>query len=169
MLKYAACALAAKHLSRTEHTQSATASLRSLARSLSRVSQPGTQATWAYQAAQYYSRALGLLKKAMRLPSFADETAESPETVNMFAAVAILGTYELMDAPAKGWPAHLDALPMFTSTSAATACSPTAFPRTTIKGSAFWNLVRLDLNCACMFIGWCIFCCLSIDPLLTLA
>ncbi|KAK1533130.1 hypothetical protein CPAR01_09838 [Colletotrichum paranaense] len=126
----------------------ATATLRSLVESLSRLSQPSTQRTWIYQAAQYYSRALELLKKAIYLLGPMEGAAESAETANVFAAVAMLGTFEMMDAPADGWRAHLDALPMFASTNTEAAFSPMTLPRITVKGSAFWNLVRLDLICA---------------------
>ncbi|KAJ5784343.1 uncharacterized protein N7503_009555 [Penicillium pulvis] len=67
----------------------------------------------------------------------------------MLAAVAILCTFELMDAPGSAWRAHLSALPLFDDRSASMpGHSLIVIPRTAIKGPIFWSLARQDLLCA---------------------
>ncbi|PNY24583.1 Uncharacterized protein TCAP_05453 [Tolypocladium capitatum] len=150
LLKSAVCALAAKHLSRTEHSPIANASIRFLSESLARVSQTSTQATWTYQAAQYYDCAIGLFKKAIDLHHFDDDTTDSASLTTVFATAAILSMFELMDAPGDGRRVHLVALPLFNSicTASGFPSSPLAFPRGIVRGPIVWRLVRQDFLCA---------------------
>lgn len=141
LLKSAVCALAAKHLWHLYHIANETKKRNSHALSLTR------RNIWHYQAAKYYDQALGFLKTAIDLRTYIDNPAEKEE---MLAAVAILCTYELMDAPGTAWRAHLSVLPLFNDESESTPTqSPVIIPRTAVKGPVFWSLARQDLLCAC--------------------
>lgn len=103
--------------------------------------------TWQYQSAKHYDQALGRLKTAIDMETYDNSPSEKEE---MLAAVAILCTFELMDAPGSAWRAHLGALPLFDdNTTFMPAQSTIIIPRMAIKGPIFWRLARQDLLCAC--------------------
>jgi hypothetical protein len=149
LLKSAVCALAAKHLSYLQcslganqgetHRQSRY-SISTLAHS--------DNIDWQYQSVEHYHRAIGCLKAAIVSREFETDMSSKEE---FFAAIAILCTHELMDAPGTAWKAHISALPFFSSTPghSATPCSSVSIPHTAIKGPIFWSLARQDLLCAC--------------------
>lgn len=144
LLKSAACALAAKHLQHVHANQPSQLPHPSRG---SLLSLTDDSFDWHYQSATYYDQAIGYLKDAVNLQRFDEDTSEKEE---MCAAVAILCTYELMNAPGTAWRAHLSALPLFSPESEASApTSPVIIPRTAIKGPIFWSLARQDLLCAC--------------------
>lgn len=102
--------------------------------------------TWQYQSAKHYDQALGRLKTAINLETYVENPSDKEE---MLAAVAILCTFELMDAPGSAWRAHLDALPLFNDNATSMSAQSTIIiPRTAIKGPIFWSLARQDLLCA---------------------
>jgi hypothetical protein len=143
LLKSAVCALAAKHLWHLYRIANDTKKRHNHALSLTRKN------IWYYQAAKYYDQALGYLKTAIDRETYIDKPAEKEE---MLAAVAILCTYELMDAPGTAWRAHLSVLPLFNDEAESIpAQSPVIIPRTAVKGPVFWSLARQDLLCACEF------------------
>lgn len=146
LLKAATCALAAKHLHHLHHSQ-ASGQVNS---SLLRTSIPlflGQAPDWQYQSAKHYDRAICHLKDAVEGGGFETDITDKEE---IFAAIAILSTYELMNAPGTAWRAHLSALPLFSPgpEHASTPCSPIAIPRAPITGPVFWSLARQDLSCA---------------------
>lgn len=146
LLKTAVCALAAKHV-RHLYLQASSSKVRTLEHS--RILSLADQDIWHYESAKYYDEALGYLKHTIELGTYADSVSDKEE---MLAAVAILCTYELMDAPGTAWKAHLSALPIFhdeTNTESMSALSPVVIPSTAIKGPVFWSLARQDLLCAC--------------------
>lgn len=139
LLKSAVCALSAKHL---RHLYQTSAPLRN------NLGLPmADEETWHYQSAKHYDQALGRLKTAIDLETYVDNPADKEE---MLAAVAILCTFELMDAPGSAWRAHLGALPLFNDNATSMPAQSTiVIPRTAIKGPIFWSLARQDLLCAC--------------------
>jgi hypothetical protein len=147
LLKSAICALSSKHLCHLHRSVrrygSASHSVHdkySILRFLGR-----EQMDWDYQSAEYYDQAISHLKVAVDLHDFETDTADKEE---IFASIALLCTYELMDAPGTAWKAHLTALPLFSSGNNAES-SLVVIPRTPITGPIFWSLVRQDLLCAC--------------------
>ncbi|KAH7129859.1 hypothetical protein B0J13DRAFT_563430 [Dactylonectria estremocensis] len=141
LVKSAVCALAAKHLHNSR---------RSLKSFRSRHNIPhlfDQNVDWHYESATYYDQAIGHLKTAVNLQRFDEDPADKEE---IFAAVAILCTYELMDAPGTAWRAHLSALPLFSpeQDSSLVPSSPVIIPRAAIKGPIFWSLARQDFLCA---------------------
>lgn len=112
---------------------------------------------WQYQAAKHYDRALAQLRSAVQLRLFESDGSAREE---LFATVAVLCAYELMNAPGTAWRAHLSALPLFTSEPASATpegdgghFSPVTIPRAAISGPIFWALARQDLLCACTLLG----------------
>lgn len=144
LLKSAVGSLAAKHL---QHVCSV---LNRSPADLSRYGGPALtrEVDWQYQAIKHYHSALRHLKDAVLTYSF---SARSSKKEELFAAVAILCMYELMDAPGTAWGTHLKALPLFSTEdgSESASFSPVLIPRETINGSIFWNLARQDLLYAC--------------------
>lgn len=146
LLKSAVCALSAKHLrhlyrlvSQNEETSRTTPTFIALPWA--------NEEMWQYTSAKYYDQALRNLKNVVGLESY---STNLPDKEEMLAAVAILCTFELMDAPGSAWKAHLSALPLFNDDPAFAADHPSiAIPQTAIKGPIFWSLARQDLLCAC--------------------
>ncbi|KAE8422600.1 hypothetical protein BDV36DRAFT_210219 [Aspergillus pseudocaelatus] len=145
LLKSAVCALAAKHL-------------RHVCRVMSQAGvDPGcvpkysglpfsNEEMWRYHSARYYDQALGHLKVAVSSESYSNT---QPGKEEMLAAVAILCSFELMDAPGSAWRAHLSALPLFDDrASSVPVHSSIIIPQTAVKGPIFWSLARQDLLCA---------------------
>jgi hypothetical protein len=145
LLKYAVCALAAKHLHHYCRVRKA-AQYSPLIPDCC-LSGPRGELDWRYYSIHYYHQALGHLKASIASSTLQHGRFEQEE---LFAAVAILCTYELMDAPGTAWRAHLSALPLFSQGGAfASAPSEIIIPSTTIKGPVFWSLARQDLLCTC--------------------
>lgn len=146
LLKSAVCALAAKHV---RHLYLRANGSKEGISAHHRILSLADQDIWHYQSAKHYDEALGYLKQTIELGKYADSVSDKEE---MLAAVAILCTYELMDAPGTAWKAHLSALPIFhdeTNADSISALSPVVIPSTAIKGPVFWSLARQDLLCAC--------------------
>lgn len=148
LLKSAACALAAKHLQHLCQRPS-NSSHGNPSHQWPPIPLPLQQIPdWQYQSAKDYDRAICHLKDAVEVGGFETDVTDKEE---MFAAIAILCTYELMDAPGTAWRAHLSALPLFSPGPEhdSAPCSPVAIPRAPITGPVFWSLARQDLLCAC--------------------
>ncbi|KAI1737919.1 hypothetical protein F4680DRAFT_460241 [Xylaria scruposa] len=143
-LKSAACALAAKQLYRLGAVWGDTRQFPLGVPRKSHIASQIADIDWRYQSAKFYGQALDHLKTAIDAHHFEDVSSEREE---LFAAVAVLCTYELMDAPGTAWKAHLSALPLFTRT-ATSAASSEVNPRTPISGPVFWSLARQDLLCS---------------------
>lgn len=148
LLKSAVCALAARHLQHVRHVSNNSSASQMSHGKASGFSFLDRQVDWQYQSAKYYHQAIGHLKAATNYEAFETVVSDKEE---LFAAVAILCTYELMDAPGTAWRAHLSALPLFSPAPdpSSTPCSPVTIPRAEIKGPIFWSLARQDLLCAC--------------------
>ncbi|KAF3806838.1 hypothetical protein GCG54_00007088 [Colletotrichum gloeosporioides] len=148
LLKSAICALAAKHLSRTQSNNCEKQSSRSARASLS--SPTSRTPDWQYHAVRYYHQAIRCLKHAIALGGCDDtRDMDGGRHTDTFAAVAILCMYELMNAPGNAWKAHLTALPLYSaSDNNLTGCSPVPIPQSPIKGPIFWSLARQDFLCA---------------------
>lgn len=146
LLKSAVCATAAKHL---RHIENSSNEMRfSHYQHPNRPVGPSDDVDWHYQSTKHYYEAINQLKDSIRLRQFETDSIQREE---VFAAIAILCTYELMDAPGTAWRAHLSALPLFNSAPepGASPYSPVTIPRTAITGPIFWSLARQDLLCAC--------------------
>lgn len=175
LLKSAVCAYAAKYLQHKAHLRESSSatparghhSIHSASSSSSGTAAPApwgenalglpADIDWQYQAAKHYDRALAQLRSAVQLRLFETDSSAREE---LFATVAVLCAYELMNAPGTAWRAHLSALPLFTSESASSEpeghgnggvghFSPVTIPRAAISGPIFWALARQDLLCAC--------------------
>lgn len=149
LLKSAICALAAKHLSRTQRDDRENQPIRSAR--VTTASANSRPPDWQYHAVRYYHQAIRYLKHAIASGG-SDESREldGGKHADTFGAVAILCMYELMDAPGNAWKAHLTALPLYSaSDSNLDGYSPVPIPRSPIKGPIFWSLARQDFLCAC--------------------
>ncbi|KAF4909291.1 Transcription activator AMTR1 [Colletotrichum viniferum] len=148
LLKSAICALAAKHLSRTQSDNCEKQSTPSAKASLS--SPTSSTPDLQYHAVRYYHQAIRCLKHAIALDGYDDtRDMDGGRHTDTFAAVAILCMYELMNAPGNAWKGHLTALPLYSaSDSNLTGCSPVPIPQSPIKGPIFWSLARQDFLCA---------------------
>ncbi|GLA04092.1 hypothetical protein AnigIFM60653_004130 [Aspergillus niger] len=146
MLKAAACALAAKHLHRMCQGDAR--------RMLQLAHLRNSPLQWAvrgvdlkYESVRLYDEAIRYLKDAIRL--------EIPNSRRdeMFAVVAILCMYELIDAPSTEWRAHLSALPFLYCGTVDDFSSTSSLPNSLlhISRSVFWSLVRQD--CLSAFIN----------------
>ncbi|KAM4065479.1 enoyl-(Acyl carrier protein) reductase [Hirsutella rhossiliensis] len=148
LLKSAICALAAKHL---RHIQRCRGSCHGRPSPACRVlydsSQSDDKVDWQYQSAKHYHKAISQLKTAVHLGHFDTDSISREE---LFAAIAILCTCELMDAPGTAWRAHLSALPLFSQVHepGSSPCSPVVIPRAAISGPIFWSPARQGLLCA---------------------
>ncbi|PYI00271.1 hypothetical protein BO78DRAFT_412411 [Aspergillus sclerotiicarbonarius CBS 121057] len=139
MLRAAACALAAKHLHRMCQGDSTRISQLAHLRN-SPLQWTSGAIDWKYEAVRLYNQAIHHLKEAIALEIPDDRREE------MFAVVAILCMYELIDAPSTEWRAHLSALP-FLSGGTPDGSSPTStlpYSLLHISRSVFWSLVRQD-------------------------
>ena len=87
-----------------------------------------------YQSVEHYHRLLGYLKAAIASHKFETAMSAREET---FAAIAILSTHELMDAPGTAWKAHVGSLPLLSPAPdpSATPSSFVSIPHAAIKGS----------------------------------
>lgn len=158
LLKAAVCALAAKHLSRVDQPAVANAVDRLLPQRPSPDAETNSQAFWSSQAVEYHDRAISFLKEEIDLQSSddctADTTANSLRIMALFASIAILSMFELADAPADGWRAHMLALPWFNATNRS-EFSGSSFPPAIVRGPIFWSLVRQDFCFACRSVACC--------------
>ncbi|KAF4818142.1 Transcription activator AMTR1 [Colletotrichum tropicale] len=148
LLKSAICALAAKHLSRTQSNNCENQSTRSARAPIS--SPTSRTPDWQYHAVRYYHQAIRCLKHAIALGRCDDtRDMDGGRHTDTFAAVAILCMYELMNAPGNAWKAHLTALPLYSASDGnLTGCSLVPIPQSPIKGPIFWSLARQDFLCA---------------------
>lgn len=161
LLKSAVCASAAKYLHHKTRLRESEASaaqdhIPGASSPVARDDPAGIpgDVDWQYQAAKHYDRALAQLRSAVQLRHFETDGSAREE---LFATVAVLCAYELMNSPGTAWRAHLSVLPLFTSETGSTPrgngghCSPVTIPRAAISGPIFWALARHDLLCACTF------------------
>ncbi|RYP61717.1 hypothetical protein DL769_007579 [Monosporascus sp. CRB-8-3] len=151
LLKNSVCAVAAKHQQRiSDLGKNSPTCYRPIT---SPSESPHQDIRREYLSAGYYQKAIERLKVAVNSLGFDEGLVRSshpPEEI--FAAIAILCMYELMDAPGVAWRAHLSALPLFVPhPDTESEGSPTVtIPRNTIKGPIFWSLARQDILCACV-------------------
>lgn len=144
MLKAAACALAAKHLHRMcQGEPRRILRLPHLRNSALKWANGGIDLK--YESVRLYDEAIGYLKEAIRLEIPNNRRDE------MFAVVAILCMYELIDAPSTEWRAHLSALPFLYCGTSDDFSSTSTLPNSLlhISRSVFWSLVRQDCLSAC--------------------
>ncbi|KAI1079995.1 hypothetical protein F5B20DRAFT_541941 [Whalleya microplaca] len=150
LLRYSLCAVAAKHIQRVyDLTGNPPPSCKGLAY----VTQCGQNFNWKYMSADYYHKAIGSLRVGVSALDFdEDHTYSSTPPEDIFAAVAILCMYELIDAPGTAWKAHLCALPLCipNNNSSMFEFSTARIPHTGIKSPVFWSLARQDILCACI-------------------
>lgn len=148
VLKSAACALAARHLRHLQRILSN--GMPDLGYQNSAVLLAFDENTdWHFLSAKYYHDTISRLKSAVQLHRFA---TDGPDREELFAAIAILCTYDLMESPGKAWRAHLSALPLFVPPPESDSPSPSSstLHRASISGPVFWSLARQDLLCACV-------------------
>ncbi len=169
LLKYAACAYAAKHLSRTRDKSD-------YAHSPVHNSHVPTTSTWpnAYEVdwdwygAKYYAQAIKLLRETLPAPGDLDQASRqtspgigggrleqstihariSDETL---AAMAILCNFEFMSASDVEWTRHLNGTLLVSDLRQAGVISLMSSPQSKARKAIFWNLFRQDVYAACMF------------------
>ncbi|KAK1449992.1 hypothetical protein CMEL01_07328, partial [Colletotrichum melonis] len=150
LLKSAICALAAKHLSRTQSNDNEIRQTRSARASVA--PSATTPPDWQYHAVRHYHQAIRHLKHAITFAGARDDALHSETSdqhADTFAAVAILCMYELMNAPGNAWKAHLTALSLYSASDRALGgSSPVSIPQSPTKGPIFWSLARQDFLCA---------------------
>ena len=176
LLKYAACAYAAKHLSRVKGAR--TFSAISWRRRSTKVWPDAEKVNWARCGAKYYAKAISLLIKALpqghkativhnsgtglsywqsngssdtdREQVFEDELC-STSFDNVLAATTILCNYEFIDASRTAWSQHLSGTKSLLDIgvlSTSRAYEPPFKPSKARKAS-FWNFARQDFLEAC--------------------
>lgn len=147
LLKTAVCALSAKHLHRMEKSGKSTKYLWPADGFVT--SRSGT-IDLQFLAAEYYHQSICYLREAIRNYEL---DPELPGNANrqecIFAAVAILSMYELMDNPGIAWRAHLSAIPLFSCSYVHSNSAEFSPPRAIIHRPVFWSLARQDFLCAC--------------------
>lgn len=146
LLELAVCALSAKYLARNALSQTP-----SLCLTGSNATPSSSQIDWKYKSVEYYDKAIGLLMKAARLENEGQQPLRRGYHDEILAAIAILSTYELMDAPSPEWKAHLSALPLL-DISQFDVLNPRLhadMSRTITNRSIFWNFARQDYLSAC--------------------
>lgn len=143
LLRYAACALAAKHIRRTYHLLPGHHHVRS---------NDFNRTDWQYESVHYYHQAIHLLMEAVRLAERREGLyGQRTRPNDLLAAIAILCMYELMDAPGPEWKAHLSALPLLDTASCSILTTQTSISAQGIsaKRSIFWSFARQDCLAAC--------------------
>ena len=114
----------------------------------------GNMINWSFYCTKYYHQAIIHLRAAVKYdPDGSDLLSSASDRECVFAAVAVLSMYELMDTPGTAWRAHLSALPLFSNSrpkTSPTAVSPASSETpVTICRPVFWSLARQDFLCAC--------------------
>jgi hypothetical protein len=147
LLKAAVCALSAKHLHRMEERGNSTKNFWPADGSLtSRSGRTDLQ----FFSAEYYHQAICHLREAIRNYELdPDLPGNAIRQECIFAAVAILSMYELMDNPGIAWRAHLCAIPLFSCSYVHSNSAEFSPPRAIIHRPVFWSLARQDFLCAC--------------------
>ena len=151
LIKASICALSAKHMSRLLPAQ------RDIQDSwLPKVASISDKRTinWSFYSTKYYHQAIVHLRAAVRNDEDdVDALSSVADRESVFAAVAVLSMYELMDKPGTAWRAHLSALPLFGTHEPKHLASsePPALlkPSATICRPVFWSLARQDFLCTC--------------------
>lgn len=151
LLKYAASSLAAKCLYRIRRNDSISAPSSGDSRSPEDYHR-GNENDWHYKSVEYYDHAIRLLRETTQFDQ-QQMYGSSFKSDEVLAAIALLATYELMDAPGTEWRAHLSALLLLDTPSTALLSSPSIneIPRSIGNHSIFWNFARQDYLAA--FIG----------------
>ncbi|KPM42092.1 hypothetical protein AK830_g4457 [Neonectria ditissima] len=145
LLKSSICALSAKHMHRIQSTKVNNQHPR-------QTTLDDGIINWLFHSTDYYHRAISHLQAAVTSEKIGpDSSSTDRERECIFAAVAILSTYELMDNPGTAWRAHLSALPLFSSSSGNSRAAASSGTQVTICRPVFWSLARQDFLCA--FIG----------------
>lgn len=174
LLKCAACAYAAKHLSRT---RGKTDSPRSPVRHspvATTTTWPNSDAVdWAWQGAKYYAEAIKLLREILNHPdnhvATQSNQASSPESNGTLppedpsavyarisdetlAAMAILCNFEFMSASDVEWTRHLNGTLLLSDLRQTGLVSLMSSPPSKARKAIFWNLFRQDVYAACMLL-----------------
>ena len=173
LLKYAACAYAAKQLGRVRGEKSALGGASSSQARMELWPVPG-KVNWLFHAAKYYDKAISLLLEAL------EEQQENPSQFSgemqldgdrpdgrfpnptpsrtsdeLLAATAILCEYEAMDATGVAWSKHLNGTKSLLDV--AEVGMHDDFPGSQnyskfagARKAIFWNFARQDFAAACM-------------------
>ncbi|KAI0384926.1 hypothetical protein F5Y04DRAFT_292508 [Hypomontagnella monticulosa] len=175
LLKCAACAYAAKHLSRTRRkTDSPRPPLRD-SQVATTTTWPNSDAVdWAWHGARYYTEAIKLLREVLDHPrnlvtttqnsqaspeSSSSIQSEDPSAIyarvsdETLAAMAILCNYEYMSASDVEWTRHLNGTLLVSDLHRTGLVSLMSSPPSKARKAIFWNLFRQDVYAAFILEG----------------
>ncbi|KAJ5812456.1 Zn(II)2Cys6 transcription factor [Penicillium riverlandense] len=169
LLKYAACAYAAKHLSRTrQKTDCPRAPVRHSDVKTTTTWPNHYSVDWAWYGAKYYAQAINLLRDTLRhtqdpdgslgqqvTPTYMSDmqSISQPEKYSPFgdetlAAMAILCNYEFMSASDAEWARHLSGTMLVLELQQTGVSSIIASRPSKARKAIFWNFFRQDVYAA---------------------
>lgn len=154
LLMASVSSLAAKHLHRLCHESTSLPTSKLPYLTKSRLQWTQGNIDWKHQSMRFYDQAIHYLKEATLSQPGDGESMTSPSRrEEMFAAVVILCTCELLDAPISGYKAHFNALPLLYSELSNGASPGSLYPEPLlhIPWLVFWSLARQD--CLSAFIN----------------
>lgn len=178
LLRYAACAYAAKHLSRTRGKTDAPKTPVRQSHVATTTSWPGAESVdWAWHGTKYYSQAIKLLRRTLERahnlsglslatkpppppPPDDDELGQSGDqgrteteiSDETLAAMAILCNFEFMSASDPEWTRHLSGTMLVLDLEQTGVISLMSSSPTKSRKAIFWNFFRQDVYAACMFL-----------------
>ncbi|KAI1370973.1 hypothetical protein F4677DRAFT_450924 [Hypoxylon crocopeplum] len=167
LLKCAACAYAAKHLSRTwRKTDSPRSPLRHSQVATTTTWPNSASVDWAWHGARYYAEAIKLLREALNhagslvtTPQYSQASPESNSSLQSedpsaiyakvsdetLAAMAILCNFEFMSASDVEWTRHLNGTLLVSGLHRTGLVSLMSSPPSKARKAIFWNLFRQDV------------------------
>ncbi|OTA65071.1 hypothetical protein K449DRAFT_392154 [Hypoxylon sp. EC38] len=174
LLKCAACAYAAKHLSRTRRkTDSPRSSLRHSQVATTTTWPDSAAVDWAWHGARYYAEAIKLLRETLDhsgnlvTPTHSQTSSESSSSLQSedpsavcarvsdetLAAMAILCNFEFMSASDVEWTRHLNGTLLVSDLHRTGLVSLMSSPPSKARKAIFWNLFRQDVYAAFILEG----------------
>ncbi|KAI1411456.1 hypothetical protein F5Y13DRAFT_201021 [Hypoxylon sp. FL1857] len=176
LLKCAACAYAAKHLSRTRRKTDSPRSPLRHSQVATTTTWPNSDAVdWAWHGARYYAEAIKLLREALDHPgnlvptptqysqaspeSSSSLQSEDPSAIyarvsdETLAAMAILCNFEFMSASDVEWTRHLNGTLLVSDLHRTGLVSLMSSPPSKARKAIFWNLFRQDVYAAFILEG----------------
>lgn len=170
LLKFAACAYAAKHLSRISrknHSPEPSAS-----RASTTIWPNSENVDWAWYGAKYYAQAITLLRETLQQSHHIGDSPNqsfSPNDIEnrlgqdsssnldswvaiseeALAAMAILCNYEYMSASDAEWSKHLSGTMLLLDLKRTGLTSPMTTRPSKARRAIFWNFFRQDCFAAC--------------------
>ncbi|OTA91059.1 hypothetical protein M434DRAFT_13486 [Hypoxylon sp. CO27-5] len=174
LLKCAACAYAAKHLSRTRRKTDSPKSPLRHSQVATTTTWPNSAAVdWAWHGARYYAEAIKLLRETLDHPGnlvtpthsqTSPQSSSSLQSENLtaicsrvsdetLAAMAILCNFEFMSASDVEWTRHLNGTLLVSDLHRTGLVSLMSSPPSKARKAIFWNLFRQDVYAAFILEG----------------